>query len=59
MEKDIKGYKLADQSDFVIAAAEKIIPLLNNRVVWQESQTAIVHKKKYELIAFQDGDGPL
>ena len=59
MKKQIEDYKAANVNDFIIAAAEKILPSLDYRVVWQESQNAIVHKKKYELQAFQDGDGPL
>ena len=59
MKKQIEEYKSANVNDFIIDAAQKVMPSLEYRVVWQESQTAIVDKKKYEFQAFQDGNGPV
>ena len=45
MNKQIEEYKSAKSNDFIIDAAQKVLPSLDYRVVWQESQNAIVHKK--------------
>jgi molecular chaperone GrpE (heat shock protein) len=45
MNKQIEEYKSANVNDFIIDAAQKVLPSLDYRVVWQESQNAIIRKK--------------